>query len=147
MKKTISLEEMLNLSPYEFSNKFFVRKVSSKPAWNRGLKMPESIRKKISEAQKGINRVSFEARSKGQKGRKKSIQERLNLSKARTGKIGLLGENSRARAVVCPAGSFATIKEGAMAIGCDGGTFRRRIIEGISGYRWGEVSAALKSKR
>ena len=23
-------------------------------------------------------------------------------------------------------------------MGCDGGTFRRRIIEGISGYRWGE---------
>lgn len=137
MKKIISLEEMLALSPYEFSNKFFVRKVSSKPAWNRGVKMPESVRKKISEAQKGINRVSFEARSKGQKGRKKSMQERLNLSKARKGKFGLLGENGRARAVVCPAGSFATIKEGAMAMGCDGGTFRSRIKRGVAGYRWG----------
>jgi len=137
MKKTISLEEILDLTPYEFSNRFFVRKVSSKPAWNRGIKMPESVRKKISEAQKGINRVSFEARSKGQKGRKKSIQERLNLSKARKGKFGLLGENARARAVVCPAGSFATIKEGAMAMDCDGGTFRSRINRGVAGYRWG----------
>ncbi len=137
MRKPIGIEEMLNLSPYEFSNRFFVRKVNSKPAWNRGMKMPEIFCKKISDSQKGINRVSFDARSKAQRGRKKSIQHRLNLSKARKGRIGVLGDNGRARAVICPAGSFATIKEGAIAMNCDGGTFRSRIRRGVSGYGWG----------
>lgn len=137
MKKIISLEEMLDLSPYEFSNKFFVRKRKKFIPYNKGLKMPESIRKKISLAQKGRNHTSFEARSKAQKGKPKSEALRLAVSKARKGKIGLLGENGRARAVVCPAGSFETIKEGAMAMGCDGGTFRRRIIEEMPGYSWG----------
>ena len=139
MKKTISLEEMLNLSPYEFSNKFFVRKPRKVTPWNKGVKMPDSIRQKISKAQKGINRTSFEARSKAQKGKPKSLEMRLNISKARKGKIGLLGNNPRARAVVCPAGEFTTIKEGAIAMGCDGGTFRSRIKRGVAGYFWGEV--------
>lgn len=137
MKKNISLEEMLNLSPYQFSNKFFVRKPKKFIPYNKGLKMPDHIRQKISLAQKGRNHTSFEARSKAQKGKPKSEALRLAISKARKGKIGLLGENGRARAVVCPAGSFATIKEGAMAMGCDGGILRSRIKRGIAGYRWG----------
>ncbi len=137
MTKKLSLEEMLDLSPYEFSNKFFVRKRTKFIPYNKGLKMPDSIRKKISLAQKGRNHTSFEARSRAQKGKPKSEALRLAISKARKGKIGLLGDNGRARSVVCPAGSFSTIKEGAMAMGCDGGTFRRRIIEGKPGYSWG----------
>lgn len=137
MKKIISLEEMLDLTPYQFSNKFFVRKRKKFIPYNKGLKMPDSIRQKISLAQKGRNHTSFEARSKAQKGKPKSEALRLAISKARKGKIGLLGENGRARAVVCPAGSFATIKEGAMAMGCDGGTLRSRIKRGVAGYRWG----------
>ena len=147
MGNIISIQEMLDLSPYQFSNRFFVRKATKFTPYNKGLKMPESIRQKISLAQKGRNHTSFEARSKAQKGKPKSEALRLAISKARKGKIGLLGDNGRAKSVVCPAGLFDTIKEGAAAMGCDGGTFRRRIIEGISGYRWGEVSAALKSKR
>ena len=146
MKKTILIEEMLALTPYQFSNKFFVRKPKKFIPYNKGLKMPDSIRQKISLAQKGRNHTSFEARSKAQKGKPKSEALRLAISKARKGKIGLLGDNGRAKSVVCPAGSFDTIKEGAAAMGCDGGTFRRRIIEGISGYRWGKESAAIKSK-
>ena len=137
MKKIISLEEMLVLSPYEFSNKFFVRKHKKFIPYNKGLKMPDSVRQKISLAQKGRNHTSVEARSRAQKGKPKSEALRLAISKARKGKIGLLGENGRARAVVCPAGSFATIKEGAMAMDCDGGTLRSRIKRGVAGYRWG----------
>ena len=136
MGNIISIQEMLDLSPYQFANKFFVRKVSSKPPWNRGMKMPESVCKKISESQKGINRVSFDARSKAQKGKKKSIQHRLNLSKARKAKIGLLGNNPKARAVTCPAGTFDTIKEAAQAMNCDGGTMRSRIQRSTEGYSW-----------
>ena len=139
MRKIISLEEMLDLSPYEFSNKFFVRKPKKFIPYNKGLKMPDSIRQKISLAQKGRNHTSFEARSKAQKGKPKSEAFRLAFSRARKGKIGLLGDNPRARSVVCPAGSFSTIKEGAIAMDCDGGTFRSRIKRGVAGYSWGEV--------
>jgi hypothetical protein len=146
MKKLISLEEMLVLTPYQFSNKFFVRKPKKFTPYNKGLKMPDSIRQKISLAQKGRNHTSFEARSRAQKGKPKSEALRLAVSKARKGKIGLLGDNGRARSVVCPAGSFSTIKEGAIAMGCDGGTFRRRIIEGMPGYSWGDELAPNKPK-
>ena len=137
MGNIISIQEMLDLSPYQFSNRFFVRKATKFTPYNKGLKMPDSIRQKISLAQKGRNHTSFEARSKAQKGKPKSEALRLAISKARKGKIGLLGDNGRAKSVVCPVGSFDTIKEGAIAMGCDGGTFRRRIIEGMPGYSWG----------
>ena len=139
MKKTISIEEMLALTPYQFSNKFFVRKPKKFIPYNKGLKMPDSIRQKISIAQKGRNHTSFEARSKAQKGKPKSEALRLAVSKARKGKIGLLGDNGRAKSVICPAGSFDTIKEGAAAMDCGGGTFRSRIKRGVTGYSWGEV--------
>ena len=141
MAKSLSLEELLALTPYQFSNQFFVRKRNkSCIPWNKGMKMPASFGKKISESQKGKNYTSFEARSKAQKGKPKSAAMRLAISKARKGKIGLLGDNPRARAVVCPAGEYATIKEGAIAMGCDGGTFRSRIKRGVAGYSWGEVT-------
>jgi len=139
MKKIISLEEMLVLTPYQFSNQFFVRKPNKSIPWNKGMKMPDSIRQKISLAQKGRNYTSFEARSRAQKGKPKSEALRLAISKARKGKIGLLGDNGRAKSVVCPAGSFDTIKEGAAAMDCDGGTFRNRIKRGVAGYSWAEV--------
>ena len=139
MKKIISLEEMLVLTPYQFSNKFFVRKPNKSIPWNKGMKMPDSIRQKISLAQKGRNYTSFEARSRAQKGKPKSEALRLAISKARKGKIGLLGDNGRARSVVCPEGIFSTIKEGAIAMDCDGGTFRNRIKRGVAGYSWAEV--------
>ena len=90
--------------------------------------------------------LDLKARSRAQKGKPKSEALRLAISKARKGKIGLLGDNGRARSVVCPAGSFSTIKEGAIAMGCDGGTFRRRIIEGMPGYSWGDELAPNKPK-
>ncbi|MBU3597397.1 hypothetical protein [Polynucleobacter bastaniensis] len=139
MKKLISLEEMLVLTPYQFSNKFFVRQPKKFTPYNKGLKMPDSIRQKISLAQKGRNYTSFEARSRAQKGKPKSEALRLAVSKARKGKIGLLGDNGRARSVVCPEGIFSTIKEGAIAMDCDGGTFRNRIKRGVAGYSWAEV--------
>lgn len=139
MGNIISIQEMLDLSPYQFSNRFFVRKATKFTPYNKGLKMPDSIRQKISLAQKGRNHTSFEARSKAQKGKPKSEALRLAISKARKGKIGLLGDNGRARAVVCPEGKFSTIKEGAIAMGCDGGTLRRRIERGVAGYSWGEL--------
>jgi len=37
MKKLISLEEMLVLTPYQFSNKFFVRKPKKFTPYNKGL--------------------------------------------------------------------------------------------------------------
>lgn len=138
MKKLISIDEMLSLTPYQFSNKFFVRKHKKITSWNKGMKMPDSVRQKMSEARKGKNYTSFEARSKAQKGKPKSEALRIAISKARKGKIGLLGENGRARSVVCPAGSFATIKEGAIAMQCYGGTLRKRIISGVPGYGWGD---------
>ena len=146
MRKIISLEEMLDLSPYEFSNKFFVRKRKKFIPYNKGLKMPDSIRQKISLAQKGRNHTSFEARSKAQKGKPKSEALRLAISKARKGKIGLLGDNGRAKSVVCPAGLFDTIKEGAAAMGCDGGTFRRRIIEVFLAIAGGKSRPLLSQK-
>jgi hypothetical protein len=138
MVKKITLEEMLNLSPYEFSNSFFIRKRTKFIPWNKGKKMQDSTRQKMSLAQKGRNHTPFDARSRAQKGKPKSEALRLAISKARKGKIGLLGENGRAKSVVCPAGYFATIKEGAIAMGCDGATLRRRIIEEMPGYRWGQ---------
>ncbi len=68
--------------------------------YNKGLKMPESIRKKISLAQKGRDHTSFEAPRKAPKGKPKSEALRLAISKACKGKIGLLAENGRAR-VTC----------------------------------------------
>jgi hypothetical protein len=136
MEKFMSLEEMLALTPYQFSNKYFVRKPRKFIPWNKGLKMPASFGKKISESQKGKNYTSFEARSKAQKGKPKSAALCLAISRARKGKIGLLGDNGRARAVVCPAGKFSTIKEGAIAMGCNGGTLRSRIKRGVIGYSW-----------
>lgn len=141
MKKTISIEEMLALTPYQFSNRFFVRTNKKQIPWNRGMKMPASFCKKISEWQKGRPKSAATrlAMSKAQKGKPKSDALRLAISKARKGKIGLLGDNPRARSVVCPAGSFSTIKEGAIAMDCDGGTFRSRIKRGVTGYSWGEL--------
>lgn len=140
MTQSLTLNEMLALTPYQFSNRFYVRKTNkSYIPWNKGMKMPACFGKKISEAQKGKNYTSFEARSKAQKGKPKSAALRLAISKARKGKIGLLGDNGRARAVVCPEGKFSTIKEGAIAMGCNGGTLRSRIERGVAGYSWGEL--------
>jgi hypothetical protein len=138
MKNSISLGDLLNLSPKAFTNKCFIGGRKGAKAWNRGISMPVETRLKISEAQKGINRVSFEARSRAQKGKTKSLKHRENISKARKGKIGLLGNNPRARAVMCPAGTFDTIKEAAQAMNCDGGTMRSRIKRQVLGYRWYE---------
>ena len=34
---------------------------------------------------------------------------------------------------------YQSRKEGAIAMDCDGGTFRNRIKRGVVGYSWGEV--------
>jgi len=136
MSKIFSLEELLSMSPKAFVNKCFLGGKTGKPAWNSGKKMSDEIRKKISDAQKGINRVSFEKRSMAQKGRKFTDQHRMNISKARKGKRGLNGDNPRARPVGCPAGQFRSLKEAAQAMNCDGGTMRSRITKGWPGYRW-----------
>jgi hypothetical protein len=138
MAKIFTLDEMLDLSPHQFSNQFFVRKVSPKPPWNKGLKMPDAVRQKISAGQKGktVSETTRLRMARAQKGKFVSEKTRLNLSKSRKGKVGLLGDNPRARAVICPAGTFDTIKEGAIAMGCDGGTMRSRIKKGLDGYYW-----------
>jgi hypothetical protein len=135
-RKLFTISELLELSPYQFANNTFFGGKTGKPAWNRGLKMSDAHRLKISLAQRGVNRVSFEARSKGQKGRTWSPEQRAKMSKARKGVIGLLGENPRARRVRCPKGIFSTIKEAAQAMSCDGGTLRSRAKKRWPGYEF-----------
>jgi NUMOD3 motif len=135
-RKFFTIAELLELSPKKFVNNTFFGGKTGKPAWNRGLKMSDAHRLKISLAQRGINRVSSEVRSKALKGRIFSPEHRANISKARKGIIGLLGENPRARKVRCPKGTFATIKEAAQAMNCDGGTLRSRAKKRWPGYEF-----------
>lgn len=138
MKELISITELLDLSPKAFTNKCFIGGQRGVTAWNKGLKMPDSFCQKISAAQKGktVSEITRLRMSAAQKGRLVSETARLNMSKAKKGKVGLLGRNPRARAVSCPAGYFDTIKEAAIAMGCDGGTMRSRIKKGLDGYFW-----------